>query len=241
MKLHYLMNPMSMATRSPDEPAAESLIPAAEPTLMAETPPAGDPPADPPAGDPPVDPPAGDPPVDPPAEGADSQAAAVVPDAYELKATTGDAIDTALLEVATPIFKELGLTNDQAQKITTLYEGSILPGVAQQVQGDTLKLLGLDGIGQWTDQTKADATIGGAKMEETLAMAAKGRDQFATPELRAFLETSRIGNHPEMVRLFAKVGQAISEGSFEQGGLGGSEGPRAAHQVFYGEEFQRKS
>jgi hypothetical protein len=52
----------------------------------------------------------------------------VVPEAYELKITTQDAegkdvdveIDTALLTEATPILKELNLTNEQANKLAPL-------------------------------------------------------------------------------------------------------------------------
>lgn len=163
----------------------------------------------------------------------------VVPEAYELKAADGVEVDKGLVDLATPVFKELSLTNDQAQKISSFYETQVLPGVSQSVQGETLRLLGLGEIGKWTDQSKADTEIGGAKLEETLAMAAKARDQFSTPALKTFLEESRIGNHPEVVRFMAKVGRAISEGTFETGGHGASEA-REAHQILYGAEFQRK-
>jgi hypothetical protein len=42
--------------------------------------------------------------------------------------------------------------------------------------------------------------------------------QFGTPELKAALEQTGMGNHPELVRLFAKVGKAMGEDSLVAGG-----------------------
>jgi hypothetical protein len=52
----------------------------------------------------------------------------VIPEAYELKITTQDAdgkdvdveIDPVLIEEATPILKDVGLTNEQANKLAPL-------------------------------------------------------------------------------------------------------------------------
>jgi len=143
----------------------------------------------------------------------DAPAEIVVPEAYTLKGPEGVELDTALVEKATPIFKELGLDDARAQKVVDLYANEVLPGVAQQVQGETLRLLGMSDIAKWTEQVKADPEIGGANLEENLAMAAQARDAFATPKLRELLTASRLGNHPEVVRLFAKIGRKVGEGT----------------------------
>jgi len=44
------------------------------------------------------------------------------------------------------------------------------------------------------------------------------RDQFASPELRKLLETTPLGNHPEMLRLFFRVGKAITPDGYVPGG-----------------------
>ena len=37
---------------------------------------------------------------------------------------------------------------------------------------------------------------------------------FATPELKKALNETGFGNHPELVRLFVKIGKSLSEDSF---------------------------
>lgn len=163
----------------------------------------------------------------------------VVPEVYEFKAPEGQGdLDPELVAAATPIFKELGLDNAGGQKLIDLYAGQVLPGVAQAVQAQTLDLLGLSDIGKWTDMVKADKEIGGANLEQTLAMAAKGRDTYATPALRALLETSRMGNHPEIVRFFAAVGKTVGDDPVIKGDGHGTD---VRNGSLYGPEFDPKT
>ena len=56
--------------------------------------------------------------------------------------------------------------------------------------------------------------------------------QFATPELSQLMDESGMGNHPEMLRVFAKVGELMGEDSLVVGtGLGSSQlSPEQAQQ-----------
>ena len=233
--------------RAPDHDAGTGGAPAtpapADPAAPA-TPPAGDPPADPAPGTPPADgskdegetsllggaaapkPAAGDPPADPnanpedPKPGEERPAAGdpVVPETYELKVEGMD-LDPAAIEEATPIFKEAGLTNEQAQKI--------MPAAAKfrdSVANQTLQQLVDAGAKQksdWADATKADPDIGGAKLEETLHLSAKALDALGYPEgseFRKVLTETGFGNHPEMVRMMRKIGEMASEDGFPRSG-----------------------
>lgn len=170
----------------------------------------------------------------------DEPAAVVVPETYEFKAPEGQTdLDPAMIEAATPVFKELGLSQEQGQKLVDLYAGKMLPEVAQTIQGQTLELLGLGDIAKWSEMTKTDKEIGGAKLAETMVHAAAGRDKFATPALRALLETSRMGNHPEVVRMFAAIGKSIGEGKV----MGGDDPATVidAGTKFYGDKYAPKS
>jgi hypothetical protein len=53
----------------------------------------------------------------------------VVPESYELVAPDGVTLDAASVEAATPVFKELGLTNEQANKLVP-----IATQMAQRIQ-----------------------------------------------------------------------------------------------------------
>lgn len=68
----------------------------------------------------------------------------------------------------------------------------------------------------WQAEVKADATLGGDKLPQTLAHAAKALE-LGPPGLREFLNTSGLGNHPAMVAWAAKVGQSLSNDTFIAG------------------------
>lgn len=165
--------------------------------------------------------------------------AAVVPETYTLTAGEGVELDAKLVEQATPLFKELGFTNETAQKVVDFYASTVLPEVAQGVQGDTLRLLGLDGMATWAKDARADKEIGGADFEKNLTLAAAARDKLGSPALTALLETSRIGNHPEMLRFFVKAGKAIGEGTVHTPATGAQNVDGAT--AFYGEAFAPKA
>ena len=232
---YRLMTSTSAVALSPDEPAA--------------APPADTPATDTPAAEPPK---AEDKPLDlgkpedtaltqePKAEDKPADDKPAVPEAYELKAPDGSGeLDPAAVAQATPVFKDLGLSNEQAQKIVDLYAGQVLPEVSKTVQLETLKLLGLEGIGSWAEQLKTDPEIGGAQLEKTKAMAAQAMSAFATDGLKQLLHTSRLGNHPEMVRLFAKIGEAIGEGTIHNGNPSGAT-PATGPEAFYDPAFGPK-
>jgi hypothetical protein len=225
-----------------DEPTP---TPTSDPTDPPATPAPSDPPADPaPAGDPPADPPAeptalgnGDP--DPGADpNADPNAAPKpnVPETYELTPPEGfDKLDPEAVAAATPVFKELGLSNEQAQKLIPV-AGQFAKRIVEQRDQE---LIG--GIAEqrkaWLEEAKADPEIGGAKWDGTLQTAAKALDTLGFPKgspLRNLLDDSGLGNHPDMIRFVAKVGSVIAEdASFPRGDQGGR-GKKSDAELFYG-------
>lgn len=64
----------------------------------------------------------------------------------------------------------------------------------------------------WVKSAKTDKEIGGEKFEANLSKAKKALDMFGTPALREALDQTRIGNHPELIRMMVKIGEKISEG-----------------------------
>lgn len=160
----------------------------------------------------------------------------VVPEKYEL-AVEGLELDAAAIESAEPVFKELGLSNDQANKL--------MPVAAQfrdKVMGETLQSLADQGAAQkaeWLTATKADPDIGGGKLEETLHLAAKALDHLGHAEgsdFRKLLTETGFGNHPEMVRMMRAVGEMISEDGFVRANAGNSTTPKPLHERLYPSE-----
>jgi hypothetical protein len=129
------------------------------------------------------------------------------PEKYEdFKMPEGVEVDTALVESITPIFKDLNLNQDQAQKIIDYYSKEVLPRQSEQINQQWDKIRA-----DWETQAKADKEYGGEKFEENFHYAKKAMDQFATPELRSAMDQYGFGNHPEVIRLMVRIGKQMSE------------------------------
>jgi hypothetical protein len=133
------------------------------------------------------------------------------PEKYEFELPDGMELDTALAEKADPIFRELNLTNEQAGKLAKLVaEQRISEGQAQQ---DAYAKQMQD----WADETQADKEIGGTALESNVKFAHQFIGQYGSPELKALLRDTGLGNHPELVRVFVRAGKAMAE----DGGVSG--------------------
>lgn len=125
--------------------------------------------------------------------------------AYEFKLPDGVTLKGEALDELKATAKELGLTQEQAQKVADLG--------AKQAQAFTNQLVEYqrNQTAEWANATKADKEIGGDALDANLGVAKKALDAYATPELKKLLNDSGLGNHPEVIRTFFKVGKAISE------------------------------
>jgi len=104
--------------------------------------------------------------------------------------------------------KENKLTQEQAQRgvdmVAKMKEAEMSQWVEQQKS--------------WVEDAKSDTEYGGEKFDENISIAVKARDSFGTPEFNEMLDSSGLGNHPEMIRFLNRVGKAISEDSVVVGG-----------------------
>ncbi|WP_313698171.1 peptidase [Pantoea sp.] len=148
------------------------------------------------------------------------------PEAYEFKAPEGGELDKEAVSQFEPIARELNLSQEQAQKLVDLYGSKVMPQLMKQ-QADTWQKQ----VADWGTSAKEDAEIGGDKFDGNLTRAKQAMDKFATPQLREFLETTGMGNHPELIRVFVKVGAAMSEDSLV---TSNEKGQRSAADVLYG-------
>lgn len=146
---------------------------------------------------------------------------------YSLTMPEGVEVDQELLDALGPEFKELGLTNAQAQKLADKFIAS------QQAKVEVQASRWSETITKWADDAKADKEIGGDNWDASVASAQRAMKQFGTPALREYLNASGGGNHPEVIRAFAKVGSMIKEDSPAGSGAEGSGKPAdPAHIMF---------
>lgn len=158
---------------------------------------------------------------EPKAEGVTTQAAASesaqapqaqttepsVPEKYEFAKPEGFELDASAVDEFTGIAKELKLDQANAQKVADV----AVKMMQRQVESHT-KL-----VESWVESTKTDKELGGEKLSENLSVAKKALDTFGTPELRDVLNSTGLGNHPEVIRAFYKAGKDLLEGKFVQG------------------------
>lgn len=147
------------------------------------------------------------------------------PGQYEFKPVEGVQFSDEVIGKFSEVARALNLSQDAAQKMLD----QVAPAIARQQQAAVHSL-----SEKWASAVKADKEIGGEKLGEHLATARKARDAFGSNGLRALLNESRLGNHPEMVKFFVKVGQAISEDKFVPGGTRPLSGGKDAAAVLYG-------
>lgn len=158
----------------------------------------------------------------------DAKAASAAPETYEpFQLPDGVTLDTHAVELATPLFKELGLTQENAQKVVGLYTE-----LTKQLD-ERINATRTETVAEWLKQAKADKEIGGAKWSKSLEHAQGIVTKFADAETRQFLEETGLGNHPGLIKMLAKAGAHFSEGSFVAPGASGSSAPRSLEQVFY--------
>lgn len=124
------------------------------------------------------------------------------PEKYELTVPEGSTVDAPLMEKFEATVKEMGLTNEQAQKLVDLYSN-------KQVE---LGKAFASTVEQWRAELKADPNY-----QETFGFARKGM-QFGDPEFQQLVSMPGWGDNPIMVRFLAKIGKAVGEDRFIEGG-----------------------
>lgn len=150
-------------------------------------------------------------------------AAPAIPEKYELTAPDGMTFDDEAFALADPVFRELGLTNDAAQKLMPVAgafaERAGKAAVEAHVAAQDTQFAATKAA--WASEAEADPEMGGAKWSETQTLAAKALDALGFKQgsaFREFLTDTGLGNHPEMIRAMRRVGERVSDDTFERGG-----------------------
>lgn len=178
-----------------------------------QTPPPGTPPATPPAAPPPNGqagtPPGTPPPAVPPAGQEGTPPAP--PATLSLKLPEKAVLDAQALERMTAKATTLGLSQELGQQVLEHVNAEVA-SFQQKQEADAAKMR----TETWVQQAQADPEIGGAKFNETVQLSAQARKKFFTPEFDQMLETTGLGNHPEFIRAWSRVGRAMAESTLVQ-------------------------
>lgn len=134
------------------------------------------------------------------------------PEKYDFKVPEGREADTELAAALTEIGKKHKLAPEVAQEVHDLGFKVADKFVAKLVADDKARRDG------WTAAAKTDKEIGGEAYDKNLGVAKEAIGALATPEFVQFLNETGLGDHPEMIRTFFRVGQKLSEDSTVRGG-----------------------
>jgi hypothetical protein len=158
-------------------------------------------------------------PVDAAAQAATDAAKAANAE-YKFTAPEGIELDAAQVADFSRIAKELKLPAEAAQKIVDIAAGrEVARAEAHRTQ-----------VAKWAEDVSKDKDIG---TPEAQAAARGVIDTYGTLELKALLNSTGLGNHPELVRMVAKIGKAMSEDSIRGKGDAGAK-PSDHASILYG-------
>lgn len=154
----------------------------------------------------------------------DDDAAKGPPEKYEFTMPEGVELDTALAEKVDPVLRELGLSNEQANKLAATF--AEYRASETQRQSDAYA----QQVEEWGKSARDDKEFGGAAFDENVKHAQAAIGKFGSPELKAMLADG-LGNHPELIRFCVRIGKAIGE----DGGVDGNKSatPRDPASVLY--------
>ena len=153
-----------------------------------------------------------------------------IPEKYEFTAPEGMTVDQALVEKVTPIFKELQLSNVQAQKLAAVYAEQLKASQTEQkVAFDKFK-----------EESKNETIKAlGATYKQELAYAAKARDRFLSPETVEILNATGMANNISLIKDLIKIGRLVSEEKFVDGKRVIPVTERSAADVMYPDQAKR--
>lgn len=156
------------------------------------------------------------------------------PDAYTFTAPEGYVLDPKLVDEVTPVFKELGLTQDAAQKLFDIHTKTLIEAAkAPQSTYETMRT-------EWVAAAKADPDMAKAtngdktgldavKLDMGRALSALG-DPALAADFRKAMDLTGVGDNPAFIKTFWKLSQFITEGKHVAGG-----GPSVHGQSPYGQ------
>ncbi len=175
----------------------------------------------------------------PPAEGADTDTATTTaPEAYTFEMPEGMTLDEGLAGKVTPILREANVSQELAQKLASAFAEHIK--AANEGAGEAFDKAYAErkqkedatNRGQWMEQLKADAELGGAKFESVKARAIEAVGAVGTPEMKAAFDENGWGNHPELVRLVHRLIDYVPPEKGERA-AGGGGAERRPEQVLW--------
>jgi hypothetical protein len=168
-------------------------------------------------------------------KGKEGEPAAGAPEKYELTLSEQSPLPAARIDEIAAEAKELGLSNDDAQKLLAREEKAVADDRAREAA----RVASLKST--WIEEVKNDPEMGGENANKTAELSSRFVEKHASPKLKAILDSTGMGNFPEFVRLMAKGGALMGEGEIVPSGGGGGSNELSKDQLHAQTLFGGKS
>ena len=151
---------------------------------------------------------------------------------YDLKLPKDSALDSVALEEISQYAKEKGYTQEQAQELVNRENDAVLD--YQQRQNEALAAKKKE----WYDQVISDKEIGGESFNQNIEYAHRVLQKYMPKEIIEFLDKSGLGNHPELVKGFVRIGKAMQPDKLLKG-LTAASSSVSLEEKFYGASIKK--
>jgi hypothetical protein len=158
---------------------------------------------------------------------AAAPAATVVPDKYDIKLPDGSLLDAGAVEKASSFAKDLGLSNENAQKLLDRESAAILG--YQQAQATQLKN---QNDTTWKNELIADKEFGGQAFDENGEIAYNAASKWFGDEFCTAIKQMGINHHPLLFKGLVRLGKASANDKLVIPGAQG-DGQERIQDVFY--------
>jgi hypothetical protein len=149
------------------------------------------------------------------------------PEKYDLKLPANSLLDDSAIERTAAYAKAQGLSNDAAQKLIEQQNESVVSHVEKRRE-------------MWRQAVEADKEIGGNSQRESVEMAKRVVDRFGTEAFKAELNTWGFGNHPELVRILARIGKSMGDDKLILQGTQ-KQPSKTVEDLFYGKKQEEEN
>lgn len=151
----------------------------------------------------------------------------VVPEKYDFKAPEGYSFNDAGLAKFQEMARGLGMSQEQAQAHMDYFVGELTGTETRRTEAYQKQQEA------WVTSIKADKELGGKAFDQTVSRCQKAMSVIdPSGELRKVVDAMGIGNHPVMVRAWARLGSLMEDDAVDTGS--GSSAPRDAATILYG-------
>lgn len=151
------------------------------------------------------------------AKGKEGDDAAEKPEGYEVPLPEGMELDEEGLAAFNELGKKLEITQEQVNELAPFFAERMQKQAESVV--DSITTQAEKQSQTWREDSLAADDIG----ESGVKVAADAIKAFGSDSLKAWMDETGVGNHPELIRAFMRAGSAIAQDTLETGDGGGAD------------------